>query len=213
MQPIRQSVSNGAKEVAVVVDDTPTTAADEATVTALTTDDPPHRDDTAQRAAAVGELINELTGFIRQMKRGMVRISATTRRDGVEYAAFGLLAHLVTEGPKRTTALAESVHADPSTVSRQTAALVRHGLLERRPDPEDGRASILAATPDGERVFHEHRTEHCVRMADILAGWPVADVQRLTNLLTRLNRDSNAYYQQTEHDQPGSVIELRGRRP
>ena len=196
-----------------MVDDTPTTAAGEATVTSLETDDRTGPDDPAELAAAVGDLLNELTGFIRQMKRGIGQMSATTRRDGIEYAAFGLLAHLVTEGPKRTTALAESVHADPSTVSRQTAVLVRHGLLERRPDPEDGRASILAATPDGERVFHEHRKEHCLRMADILAGWPVDDVRRLTNLLTRLNRDSNAYYQHAENDHQGSVIELRGRRP
>jgi DNA-binding MarR family transcriptional regulator len=209
----RSPHGEGAKEVAVMVDDTPAMATDEPTVAALATGEAGQCDDADELAVAVGELLSELTGFIRQMKRGIGRMSATTRRDGIEYAAFGLLAHLVTEGPKRTTALAESVYADPSTVSRQTAALVRNGLLERQPDPEDGRASILAATPDGERVFHEHRKEHCLRMADILAHWRVADVRRLTNLLTRLNRDTNAYCQEAGYDHPDSVIELRGRRP
>jgi DNA-binding MarR family transcriptional regulator len=201
---------NGAKEVAVVADKTPTTAG-EATVTALVADDVTEAEQPGEFTDAVDQLLHQLTGFIRQMKRGIGKLSGA-RRDGVEYAAYGLLAHLVVDGPKRTTALAEAVHADPSTVSRQTAALVRHGLLERRPDPEDGRASILAATADGQRVFTEHRRDHCLRMADILANWPVSDVRRLTDLLSRLNNDANTYYQRPESDQPGSVIEMRGRR-
>ena len=44
-------------------------------------------------------------------------------------------------------ALAAAVHSDPSTVSRQVAALVRAGLIERQADPEDGRASVLVPTP------------------------------------------------------------------
>ncbi|HWC84281.1 MAG TPA: MarR family transcriptional regulator [Pseudonocardiaceae bacterium] len=203
-----------------MVDETPTTTAGEATVTALAANEtmpdqePRTPDDDAgsgEFTEAVDDLLRQLTGFVRSMKRGIGKLSGL-RRDGIEYAAYGLLAHLVVEGPRRTTALAEAVHADPSTVSRQTAALVRHGLLERRPDPEDGRASILAATPDGERVFQENRRDHCLRMAEILADWPVDDVKQLTSLLSRLNLDANAYYQHTDGDPNGAVIELRGRR-
>ena len=92
-------------------------------------------------------------------------------------------------GPQRLTALAEAVHADPSTVSRQTAALVRHGLLERRADPADGRASLLVATPEGVRVFEDNKRLRSRMLATALGEWSVTDLAALTVLLERLNTD------------------------
>ena len=57
-----------------------------------------------------------------------------------------MLKCLQTEGPLRAGALADCLQSDPSTVSRQVAALVKDGLLERRADPDDGRASLLVLT-------------------------------------------------------------------
>lgn len=202
--------SNGAKEVAVVVDEAPTTTAGEATVTAFRSDGPAQPEDPAIRLAAVDHLLSQLHDFMRQMKRGVATLEGL-RRDGIEYAAYGLLAHLVMDGPKRTTALAEAVHADPSTVSRQTAALVRHGLLERRPDPEDGRASILAATPDGERVFRDNRREHVQWMAETLHGWSMAEVEQLAGLLARLNGNVCDFFR-THEARGGTVLDFRGRK-
>lgn len=158
----------------------------------------PCPDPVDDRLAAVDQLGRQLMRFVRQMKRGAAQF-AGQQKDGIEYAAYGLLAHLVVEGPRRTTALAEAVHADPSTVSRQTAALVRHGLLERRPDPVDGRASILAATPEGERIFSDNRQRHNETMAGILSEWSLPDVRLLVDLLDRLNTDFEA------HDRPENV--------
>jgi DNA-binding MarR family transcriptional regulator len=140
------------------------------------------------RGTAVVQLSDQLMRFVLVLKRGMARFGGPNR-DGIEYPAYGLLAHLVTDGPRRTTALADAVYADTSTVSRQTSALIRHGLVERRPDPEDGRASILAPTADGLRTFRDNRRRHNENMATILAGWPEQDVHRLAELLARLNTD------------------------
>ena len=60
------------------------------------------------------------------------------------------------EGPMRAGALAECLQSDPSTVSRQVAALVKDGLLERRADPADGRASLLVLTAKADAVLAEH---------------------------------------------------------
>ena len=51
--------------------------------------------------------------------------------------------------------LAEAVHADPSTLSRQVSALAEQGLISREPDPADGRATLLAITAAGRTVFAE----------------------------------------------------------
>jgi DNA-binding MarR family transcriptional regulator len=145
----------------------------------------------SDRDTAVVRLADQLLRFVLVVKRGMARFGGPNR-EGIEYPAYGLLARLVTDGPRRTTALAEAVYADPSTVSRQTAALIRHGLVERRPDPEDGRASILAPTEDGFRAFLDNQRRHNENMARILSGWTETDVHQLATLLARLNADMEA---------------------
>jgi DNA-binding MarR family transcriptional regulator len=135
-----------------------------------------------ERLVATDQLCQTFMRVFRMMKRSMTR-ATPPRPDGVEFAAYVLLAHLVVEGPMRSTALADAVHADPSTVSRQTAALVRHGMLERRADPIDGRASLLAATLDGQRAFDAYRQRNNGIIADVVRDWPVARIYQLASLL------------------------------
>jgi DNA-binding MarR family transcriptional regulator len=149
------------------------------------------------RSAEVTELADQLMRFLLTAKRAMAKFGGPNK-DGIEYPAYGLLARLVCDGPVRMTALAEAVHSDPSTVSRQTAALIRHGLVERRADPVDGRASLLAPTAAGERVFSDNRRRHNENMAKILSGWSSDEVRSLAVLLARLNTDLEAHERDRE---------------
>lgn len=105
--------------------------------------------------------------------------------NGVERAAYVLLARLVIDGPHRSNALAEAVHSDPSTVSRQIAALVRIGYVERRPDPADGRACLLAATAEGHEVFEANRDLRNREISRVTSDWDEADRERLVELMDR----------------------------
>ncbi|QYN40915.1 MarR family transcriptional regulator [Pseudonocardia sp. DSM 110487] len=105
--------------------------------------------------------------------------------DAVERATYFLLVHLVKGGPQRAGALADAVHSDPSTISRQVAHLVRLGFVERTADPEDGRATLLVATDEGRRVFGENRRMRIERFAEMLADWPVEDRRKFAELLGR----------------------------
>lgn len=156
------------------------------------------------RLADVDALAHQLGQLARLFERARADV-ATRRRDGVERAAYVLLAYLVTEGPHRLCALADAVHSDPSTVSRQVAQLVQLGLVERRPDPQDGRAAQLGATEAGRRAFAEYRRIRNRRTAAVVAGWPSQDVHRLVGLLDRLNTDFEHYCAQlvaAEHPEP-----------
>jgi DNA-binding MarR family transcriptional regulator len=136
--------------------------------------------------AALGEQVLRLHRAFNGMRQQLVGKSPTSG-DGVEWAAYGLLFQLVGTGPQRSSTLAETACVDPSTVSRQVAQLVKAGLVERQSDPEDGRASLLVATPAGRAVYQakqEHREQMFARLLD---GWSPADVEALTTLLTRLN--------------------------
>ena len=66
-----------------------------------------------------------------------------------------LLARLLRDGEQRATDLAAETFLDLSTVSRQVRSMVERGLIERRPDPEDRRGTLLYATESGRAVYRE----------------------------------------------------------
>jgi DNA-binding MarR family transcriptional regulator len=143
----------------------------------------------------------QLIRLIRLIERKRVsKVSTGQDGHGVERAAYVLLARLVIDGPHRSNALAEAVHSDPSTVSRQIAALVRIGYVERRPDPADGRACLLAATAEGHRVFEANRDLRNREISKITSDWDEADRQRLVELMDRFTTALEDHH--TTHDVP-----------
>jgi DNA-binding MarR family transcriptional regulator len=114
---------------------------------------------------------------------------------GLEWAAFGVLSQLTRCGAKRQSDLAELSLLDPSTVSRHVGQLVRQQLVERRPDPEDGRAVQLVATDRGQAVVAETTSQRNTVFRSALQGWDAADLGALTELLSRFNDDLEAFRQ------------------
>ena len=105
----------------------------------------------------------------------------------VEWSAHVLIAHLVNEGPMRSSALAELVQSDPSTVSRQVANLVRDGYVVRQADAGDGRATLLVATEKSHQVFQEHRAIRTEAYRRMLKGWSADECATFARLLGRFN--------------------------
>lgn len=132
------------------------------------------------------------------------QIQAASRGEA-EWAYNLVLFHLVSTGPLRASALAESVHADPSTVSRQVGALVKDGLIRRQADPEDGRASLLAATDQGLALYSRHIERRDGHYRAMLANWSARDVQRFADLLARFTTDFEAYKHIILADVTGAV--------
>jgi DNA-binding MarR family transcriptional regulator len=137
-------------------------------------------------------LATQLFRLIRTLERTKAQ-AAAMRGDRIEKACFGLLVELADKGPRRMTALAEAVLADPSTVSRQVAQLVDLGYVERQPDPEDGRASRLAATERGLAHLAMSRERRNRMIDSVLSDWTTQDRERLIGLLERFNDDFEAH--------------------
>ncbi|SFA76805.1 transcriptional regulator, MarR family [Amycolatopsis marina] len=148
---------------------------------------PAHQPTEADLAGA-DELGGQLVRFVRLITYVKSQV-AKQGPDGIERAAYALLFTLVHDGPQRTSKLAESLHSDISTISRQSSALVQHGLIERTADPEDGRACLLDVTDEGMRVFEENRRQRNLWLARIVADWPEGDRATLNTLFDRLNSD------------------------
>jgi DNA-binding MarR family transcriptional regulator len=127
--------------------------------------------------------------LMRTFTRVRSRWMAAAAQD-VERAGHIVLRFVAThEGPVRATAIAEGLQSDPSTVSRQVAALVKDGLLERRADQEDGRASLLVVTDKAHGVLAEHDEIRISHFADMLDGWAAADLRRFAAMLAQFTAD------------------------
>ncbi|MEP6599116.1 MAG: MarR family winged helix-turn-helix transcriptional regulator [Actinomycetota bacterium] len=145
----------------------------------------PSGEDVAQLGVSVSRLL-------RAFSRAKSQFLTAADRD-VEWSAHVLIALVTAPEPLRVGSLAECVHSDPSTISRQVAAMVKDGLVERRADAVDGRASVLVATDKARAIYADHiarRDEHFRRM---LAGWSERDCRRLATLLSRFTEDFDRY--------------------
>ncbi|MGH3629881.1 MAG: MarR family winged helix-turn-helix transcriptional regulator [Sciscionella sp.] len=110
-------------------------------------------------------------------------------QQGIDRAGFVLMITLALNGPSRGSELAEAVFADRSTVSRQVAALAEDGLIERRADAKDGRASLLAITGKGMDYVQRQRDIRNRVISSALADWPLADRQRFAEFFTKFTLD------------------------
>src|SRR5215203_3841243 len=129
------------------------------------------------RLAEVRTLSEQLPRFMRVIH---ALKSQAARTDSRDRAALVLLFPLVRLGPLRQGALADLVHADPSTVSRHVASLVDQGLVQRVADETDGRASRLVVTDTGLAALETLRRERETHLEQVTAGWDDADLGTLT---------------------------------
>jgi DNA-binding MarR family transcriptional regulator len=140
---------------------------------------------TAELTQAEIEAGRRLTTAMFALGKQQATLGHKMSRAGVDRSAVMLLKTLVHLGPSRSSALAMAVHSDPSTVSRQIAGLVRDGLVERRADPEDGRASVLAATETGITLLEEQRRRIGLALARTVRQWAPDDVDTFLDLLEK----------------------------
>jgi DNA-binding MarR family transcriptional regulator len=144
--------------------------------------------DAGQRLAHLRALSEQLPRFGRLIHA----LKAQAATEGRDAAALVLLFPLVRMGPLRQGALAELVHADPSTVSRHVTSLVERGFVTRVADETDGRASRLVVTDAGHAQLEELRRQREDHLASITAAWSEEELATLTTLFGRLLDDLTA---------------------
>jgi DNA-binding MarR family transcriptional regulator len=126
----------------------------------------------------------ELLTLVRHLETFGRKSSLYTRVDRAGYLALRTLERL---GPVHTNALAEALHLDASTVTRQVTALVGSGLMERHPHPADGRSSTLSLTEDGRQIMHGVERERQRVLRDLFIDWDKSESADLGRVLTKLN--------------------------
>lgn len=120
-----------------------------------------------------------------------VRQQAPRQHPQVDPMAYPLLFNLKA-GPLRVSALADAVHSDVSTVSRQVSTLVDLGFITRGPDPVDGRAQALSLTDDGDALLVAIRQDRDRWLQGLLADWPDDDITSFSAHLRHFASDLEA---------------------
>ncbi|GAC70091.1 MarR family winged helix-turn-helix transcriptional regulator [Gordonia soli] len=105
-------------------------------------------------------------------------------------ACYPLLMVLMQRGQVPMSAIIAELGIEKSTLTRQIDSVVRLGLVERQPDPDDARVRLVSLTAKGRRRLDKVSVSAIADWRDRLSRWEPTDVRRLTELLGRLAEDS-----------------------
>ncbi len=143
--------------------------------------------DRTDRTTATRTLERELSTLLRRLRR-VVAERATEVHPDLQPAAYWILTHLEHHGSQRAATMAEHLELDKGAVSRHVQHLLDLGLLDRTPDPEDGRATLLSLSADAARrlaAVDEHRRQW---FDEALGSWDDDELVGFAGSLSRYNR-------------------------
>lgn len=136
---------------------------------------------------AAGQLGARLHELVRTVR--MIRRRRAVARPAVPVGLVGVLMQIEQLSPGcHARELAARTGLDPSTVSRAVASLVGQGLIERRADPTDLRARVLALTPQGRTALAGIVAWYGEVLDLALADWSPDEIATLSAAVARLTR-------------------------
>ena len=133
------------------------------------------------------------TGDIEQVAAGFFQLGLYLRskqwrnaeKSGLTSTQISILGFLKRRGPNRVMALAKLVGITEATTSRAISTLERKGLVEKRADPDDGRATRISLTATGIRLL-SRQSEFPAALMAALAGLDLIESTVLHRVLSKV---------------------------
>ena len=122
-------------------------------------------------------------GVARQLRHQTQRALAPWEVTPAQARALGVLTR---HGSMRLGALSEYLRIAPRSATEVVDALEEARLVERRPDPEDRRATLVATTARGEEVATGIRAARAAEAEGFFARLDEADRASLSRILRTL---------------------------
>jgi DNA-binding MarR family transcriptional regulator len=120
-----------------------------------------------------GALQVSISLFLRQVRQLKVE-------GGLTLPESSALARLDRGGPATPTVLAKVEQISTQSMGATIGALEARGLVERRPDPLDGRQAIISLTDTGHQVLRNKRNARTEQLAAALsAGFTRSELKQL----------------------------------
>jgi DNA-binding MarR family transcriptional regulator len=134
--------------------------------------------------------VNEVAGALR-VSIGLLlrRLRQLTAEGEITLPESSALARLDRGGPATSSELARQEQISPQSMGATLAGLKARDLVERRPDPADGRRAVMSITDLGKQVLRDRRNESTQRLAQALsAGFSSAELDQLMAVVPLLDR-------------------------
>lgn len=109
--------------------------------------------------------VDRLTTVIEDFNTIFIRLPSVRR---LNFSALSVLHTLDRHGPLRLTALLATEQLKQPALTSLVAKLEQDGLLQRAPDPTDGRASLLSLTPIGQEIVHSRHANRVAKLAALV---------------------------------------------
>jgi len=126
-----------------------------------------------------------LTDSAARLRMAIVRTARRLRQEaaseatGLTPTSTAALATIDRHGPLTPSELAEVERVKRPTVTRTLGCLDREGLIERTPDPTDGRSALVSVNGAGRERLRRLRGRKNAYLARRMKGLPAADVATL----------------------------------
>jgi DNA-binding MarR family transcriptional regulator len=138
------------------------------------------------RAEELGRLEQEVGVLVRRVRR-VIGERARAVHEDLQPASYLLLSYLVTSGAQRSSVISERFGIDKGAISRQVQHLLELGLVHREPDPADGRAMLISASPEAEHRMQAIARERRRWLDARLSEWSQEDLRDFVAGLSRYN--------------------------
>lgn len=138
------------------------------------------------RAMTILELEQQVGVLIRRVRRVIGERAALVHPD-LQPSGYLMLTYAAANGPLRASEMCAVFHIDKGAISRQVAQLEDLGFVQRSPDPDDGRATLVSVSSDGLTRLDEIAAARRERLDQHLEDWTDADLARFTGMLGRYN--------------------------
>jgi MarR family transcriptional regulator, organic hydroperoxide resistance regulator len=100
-----------------------------------------------------------------------------------------LLMHLWDAGPRRQADLAAEFDTDSASMTRTVQRLERAGFVRRRPDPDDGRATLVDSTPAGTALRRQIERLWAELENDTVGDMPASQQRQLLRGLDNVEKN------------------------
>lgn len=140
----------------------------------------------SSRADAMRDLEHEVSVMVRRIRR-VIGVRAREVHADLQPASYLILSYVLESGPVRASSIVEVFDIDKGAISRQVSHLIELGLVERTPDPADGRATLLSVTDDGARRMKDVGDHRRKLIDERLSDWSEKDLTTFVSDLARYN--------------------------
>jgi len=138
------------------------------------------------RADALRQLEREVGVLVRRVRR-VIGERARAVHPELQPATYLMLSYVGEHGPLRASEMCAVFDIDKGAISRQVQHLLDLGLVDRTPDPADGRATLITVSEEGARRMADVADHRRKWLDERLGDWTAEDLRRVAGTLGRDN--------------------------